>query len=215
MKSYDQITLGELYEDIKSNNFDWDYLFESGMGSDSVLLWESVDKISTFILPDGSIKDEYDVVLNGGQSFKISIEYLTPKKSNDTIINNQLSNNKDGSATEAYDLYEKYFSDLKPTDKICYISFKDSQGRQTTTGEVGLKAKGLFAGLKAALMDSLWGESQNHINLKAICIKADGNDKSRVSLFEKLMTRYLSESFPKLIMDYQSDKPYVSIMVVK
>jgi len=98
---------------------------------------------------------------------------------------------------------------------MCYVSFKDSKGRQNTTGEVGLSAKGLFSGLKAALMDSLWGTSQNHKHLVAICIKVDGGDPSRISLFHKLMSRFLNETYPTIIMDYQSDKPYISIIAVK
>jgi hypothetical protein len=214
MKNYDKITLDELYEDIRHGNFNWDYLFESGMGSDSVLLWESVKKISSGATNSG-IVDQYEISLSNGQIFFVFLNFLNPKKTNDTIINNTLANNKHDTPTEAFELYNKYFSDLGPNDKMCYISFKDFRGRQHTTGEVGLAAKGLFSGLKAAMLDSLWGDSQNHINLKAVCIKAYGEDKSRVSLFEKLMSRYLSDTFPNVIMDYKSDTPYVSIMAVK
>jgi hypothetical protein len=214
MKDYDKTTLGELYEDISRGNFDWDYLFESGMGSDSVLLWESLKKISSGESANGT-EDVYEVVLNNGQSFYVFFSFLNPKKTNDTIINNTLANNKNDSPTEAFRLYNKHFSDLKPTDRMCYISFKDERGRQHTTGEVGLAAKGLFSGLKGAMLDSLWGDSQNHINLKAICIKANGKDPSRVSLFKKLMEKYLADTYPHIIMDYNSDSPFVSIMATK
>jgi len=111
--------------------------------------------------------------------------------------------------------HETRLSNLDPSDRICYVSFKDSEGRQTTTGEVGISAKELFSGLKASILDSLWGDSQNNKNLRTICIKALGSDVSRVSLFSKMMSRYLKDTFPNIIMDYESDKPYVLIVAVK
>ena len=216
MNKYDDLMLKTLYEEIQLDTINWEDFFTSkNMGSDSVLLWEKVEKIVDGVQSSDGIKDQYEITLNNGQTFTVDIDFLTPKKSNDTIISNQQSNNKSGTPNEAYNLYNTHLSDLTSSDRICYVSFKDSRGRQSTTGEVGLSSKELFSGLKSSLLDSLWGNSQNHKHLRAICIKAQGQDVSRVSLFSKMMSRYLKDTFPNIIMDYESDKPYVLIVATK
>lgn len=188
-----------------------EYLNGDFMGSDSVLLWESVEKIQDGAPIIGGILDKYEIVLTNGQKFMVDITYLTPKKSKDTIIANTQTNKKNASSSDVVNLYNNYFKDMSSSDYICYISFKDEDERQDTTGNVGLMAKGLFSGIKAALLDS----TSSKDNLKAICLKAYGKDPTRVRLFQKLMEKYLKRSFPNIINDYVSDDPYVLIIASK
>lgn len=214
----DDIILKQLYEDIykgdylrsESDEFDWEsFRLNPNSGSMSVSLLESFEKIGQNKTRDGE-EDVFEITLKDGLVFYLHMNYVNSDTTKRLVDTNSISADKKG-RNDIAELYDKFFVGDQ-YGEVCFIQFKDSDGRHRQTGEVGISAIELFATLRTAIIDSY--SNRNFDNLKALIMRVDNNEHKRVVLYTNLLKRYMKDRFPNVFVDDFSEKDNNMTLVI-
>ena len=218
MKNKDQEALKNLYEDIykkdylrceNPDKYDWqDFSDHKYSGGFSCFLIESFEKIATQPTKQGE-EDVYNIVLRDGLQFTLNMNYINAETSKEYPEKKALNASHKGREDIA-DLYESSFSGVE--GRVCVIQFMDSENRQRQTGEVGVAAVELFGLLRNAILDSI--KNNKYQNLSALVIRVSNSEPKRISLYSKMLKKYLSHEFPNVFVDDFSEQEDKYTLVV-
>lgn len=213
MREIDKQVIFELYEDImrddflkkEEENFDWDVFFESDyMGYRSRFLLEDFRKIKDAAPTIEGDVDTYQITLRNGSVFELIINYSNPEKSKESILKNSASASHKGNEQVA-NCYDQYFANLQPNEFIGVMQFVDAKNRHEMTGDVGYSAQELFATLRDGIMDSFYKTGRIK-NLRGFMIRVSNKEIKRLTLYKKMIQRFLSDDFPNIFIDDITDK---------
>lgn len=223
----DRERIALLYEDLYNNDFlsvdesllesyDWNTFFNSEyVQNRSAVILEEFEKIADGEKTYEGVKDVYKVILKNGKEFSLQINYSTPSNSKSSIdakIANASHERKN--RNDIAELYVTHFSDLRPNECIAMIQFADNSGRFEQTGDVGPSAKELFHILKDGIMDSFWNGGRID-NLRGFMMRVDRKESRRLTLYKKLVERYLHQVFPNNFVDDFSEDNYYLLVCTK
>jgi hypothetical protein len=223
MKYKDDKIIADLYESIYKQDylqleesnlefFNWDEFFKSDHMSTygSMFLLEDFELIETRPKIDGE-EDIYKITLRNGKEFKLFINYIKPDNAREFILKNSESANLKNN-NELADNYTKYFPE-DDYQNIVMMQFSDSDGRHELTGDVGFSTPELFSTLKSAFFESVKKVGGLSI-LQAIIMRVSKKETRRLTVYRKLMERYLKD-FPNIFEDGFNEEEYVLLIATK
>jgi hypothetical protein len=211
MKNKDQEVLKNLYEDIykkdylrcdNPDEYDWqDFSDQKYSGGFSYLLIESFEKIATKPSKDGE-EDFYEIVLRDGLKFTLRMNYISPNNTKN-FIKEKEANASTKPDNDIESAYENFFGDGN-VGSVCVIQFEDSEGRTRQTGEVGISSIELFGTLRTAIIDSM--QQNKFKNLIGLMIRASNSEPKRIGLYQKMVEKYMKNTFPVVFIDPITEK---------
>ena len=208
----------ELYQDIYKKDFfneslsiedfNWDnFFYESALYNSTSKLIESFEPLTSKTYKGGRT-DTYKIKTIKDKEFILTIDYWNKTKL-DIFILQGIQSGLRKNSTPTVEYFKKLKDIVEDNGELCFISFKDSQGRHISTGDLGLNAFEVFSSLKLAVLDSFVKSS---INLKGIVMLIDKKEQERrLTLYKKLLTRNLPQ-YNNIFVDEVSDKDYTHLI---
>lgn len=174
-------------------------------------LLESFKQVKQNALTDDGEEDVYEVVLFNGQLFTLHLNYVDPRQAKDYIKRKAVNAEIKNQNVIAQD-YQNLFKDLKDSETICVVMFKDEQGKFEQTGKVGISAKELFITLKNAILDS-WSKRDSK-NIRAIMMRVNKAELKRLEFYKLLLKKFLVE-YKNIIVDNISEDGNILLIAFK
>lgn len=207
MKPYSyNLTLEDIYQKMKHietliNESKLDQVLSDDffLNSSSVWLFESIEQIEKGKKTDHGQEDVYEIVLKNGQKFYIRINFITPNRTKQFVIGNQMNTAKYDNTVS--DNYKNNFKDLKNDEQIAYIMFVDESSGTKLTGTTGIYSIELFRGIERAVNQSFYGKS----NLRGFVIRVDNSESKRLKLYKRIIETMYADNFPNVFVDKISE----------
>lgn len=196
-------------ESLPVEDFNWDsFFYEAAVLNTTSKLIESFEPLESKTYKGGHT-DTYKIKTEKGKEFILILDYWNKTKLDIFIYQStQAGLQKNSAPTVEY--FEKLKDIVGQGGELCFISFKDEQGRHTSTGDLGLSAFEVFTSLKLAVLDSFVKNST--INLKGIVMLIDKKEQERrLTLYKKLLTKNLPQ-YNNIFVDEISDKEYTHLI---
>jgi len=168
------------------------------LNSSSVWLFESIEQTEKGKKTEHGEEDVYEIVLKNGQKFFIKINFITPNRTKQTVIANQMNTAKYDNTVS--NNYKNSFKDLKDNEQIAYIMFTDESSRTTLTGTTGIYSVELFRGIEQAINQSFYERS----NLRGFIIRVDNSESKRLKLYKRIIET-LYKNFSNVFIDKISE----------
>ena len=213
----DDRNLSVIYDDInykdyltidesELDNYNWDSFFNhSNCGIFGVILLEEFGKLQSMVTRLGT-EDIYEVTLRNMQKFKLILNFWNPINT-DKAIEQKIAMVKPEMRKEDPEIHSKYVdfkAGLNPGEYMCLIQFKDDDGNHNITGNVGASAHELFVTLQNAILDS-FGPHYKSGNLAGIVMRVDKREPRRLTLYRKLIEKYMNDRFPNIFIDDKTE----------
>lgn len=225
MKQLDNKIIEELYLDMyredflqldesKIDSFDWDRFFYSDyMGFKSDFLLEDFQKIKENSPTLEGNEDVYEITLRSGKRFTLVLNFVSAEKTEGKLKLKIIHANHKNDVG-LVDNYKKYFSNLQPNEYIGVIQFKDDKGKMDLTGDAGHTAQELFKSLREAIIDSFYGGKRTN-DLRGFMMRVVVGESKRLTLYQKIIERYLAKDFPNMFLDNTTEHGIILIVATK
>jgi len=196
-------------ESLSVDSFNWDdFFYEAAVLNTTSKLIESFEPLESKKYKGGHT-DTYKIKTEKGKVFILTLDYWNKTKI-DVFIYQGTQAGLRKNSSPAVEYFEKLKDVVGNNGELCFISFKDQQGRHTSTGELRLSAFEVFTSLRQAVLDSLVKNST--IELKGFVMLIDKKEQERrLTLYQKLLTRNLPQ-YNNIFVDEVSDKDYTHLI---